>query len=309
MVARGSSTTSSRTSPSSSTSDVGPAARALGYVRLVHPFPSLLDGLATGAIVIVAGGDGLTALRLAASMFSIQASIGALNDVCDAPADAGGKMRKPVPAGLVGPRAATAIAALAAVVGLGLALPSGPAVTLVAIAGASIGYAYDLALGRTTWSWLAWAAGLPLLPVFAWLGGAGRLPPAFVLLVPAAVLAGTGLSLANALADLERDLAAGVGTVATRLGRARAWSVGALLQAVVLAVALLTVAALGDVQGTAARLGVVAGAVVVGCGLVLGARDDPIRREMGWEVQAVGIAVAGAAWLACLDAAGLLRGT
>ena len=67
------------------------AGRLAGWVRLTHPFPSLLDGLATAAIALVAAGEAPTAVRLGVSMTALQASIGILNDVVDAPRDAGHK--------------------------------------------------------------------------------------------------------------------------------------------------------------------------------------------------------------------------
>ena len=58
-----------------------------GLIRLVHPFPILLDGVATGAVAILAGGDYWIAVRLGLAMLALQASIGALNDLLDAPLD------------------------------------------------------------------------------------------------------------------------------------------------------------------------------------------------------------------------------
>ena len=79
------------------------ARRVGALVRLSHPFPSLLDGLATAAFALLAGGDPATAVRLGVSMTALQVSIGVLNDVIDAPRDAGHKPGKPIPAGLVSP--------------------------------------------------------------------------------------------------------------------------------------------------------------------------------------------------------------
>ena len=55
-----------------------------GLIRLVHPFPSLLDGAATAAIALVAGAEPSVAIQLGGAMVALQASIGALNDVLDA---------------------------------------------------------------------------------------------------------------------------------------------------------------------------------------------------------------------------------
>ena len=79
----------------------------------------------------------------------------------------------------------------------------------VAVAGTATGYAYDLRLKTTAWAWLPFAIGLPLLPVYAWVGATGQVPAPFVLLVPLAVLAGAAVALLNGLVDVERDRAAG----------------------------------------------------------------------------------------------------
>src|SRR5262245_50741227 len=164
--ASGSSSTSSRTSTSSSTSDPtgGSPVRAatrgrslattLDLLRLGHPFPSLLNGLVTGALVLIAGGGAEVAARLGLAMTALQVSIGALNDVVDAPIDRGRRPPKPVADGLVTPRVALGAGAVAAIFGFGLAAISGPATLAVAVLGAGCGYAYDLRLSRTAASWV-----------------------------------------------------------------------------------------------------------------------------------------------------------
>src|SRR6478752_9445099 len=80
----------SRTSTRSSTSDAaapsrGPVAVLAGFVRLTHPFPSLLDGLVVAAVALIAGAHAGTAVALGVSMTALQVSIGTLNDIVDAP--------------------------------------------------------------------------------------------------------------------------------------------------------------------------------------------------------------------------------
>jgi 4-hydroxybenzoate polyprenyltransferase len=78
------------------------AARVGGLVRLVHPFPSLLDGLVVAAVAVVAGASiAPDALVLGLSMTLLQFAIGALNDLHDAPTDGGRVPAKPIPSGLV----------------------------------------------------------------------------------------------------------------------------------------------------------------------------------------------------------------
>jgi 4-hydroxybenzoate polyprenyltransferase len=266
-----------------------------GLIRLVHPFPILLDGIACGAVALLARGDGGTALRLGISMLLLQASIGALNDLIDAPIDAGRKPGKPIPVGLVTPALARAVAVASGVCGLILAAISGPG--LLALAGVVlvIGYGYDLVAKGTAWSWLPFAVGIPLLPVFGWYGAAGGLPGFFAVLVPAAMLAGSALAIANATADMQRDQAAGVGSVAIRLGRWRAWAIGAALQ---VAVGLVALGFLWSVNAGPPAIGLAAlswALVLAGAGL--GRASSPRALERAWEVQAIGVAALAIAWL------------
>lgn len=237
-------------------------------------------------------------------MFCLQAGIGAANDLLDADTDAGLKPGKPIPGGLVGPLGAERAMAIALALGLGLSALSGPAVFFVAVVGTAIGLAYDLRLKGTAWSWLPFALGIPLLPVFGWLGGSGGSIPAPVLvLVVVAIPAGSALALANALGDLERDRAAGVSSVAIALGPRRAWRLGVALQGLVVAVALATILGGGHPGVAAAAL---VGVGLVAVGLRLGRSDDAWRRERAWEMQAVGQAALAVAWLLELAADGTL---
>ena len=247
-------------------------------------------------MAIIAGADPSTAARLGLAMVALQASIGALNDLVDAPADAGRKPGKPIPAGLVSVGAARVATAVAAGLGLLLTMPSGPLAVALAVAILAIGYGYDLLAKGTAWSWLPFALGIPFLPVFAWLGAGERLPSAFLLLLPAAVAAGAALAIANSSADLERDEAAGVESVATRLGRDRAWALEAALLAVVVLVAMASLWLHG--VSTPVEAASVGAAFVIAVGLAVGRRAAQARRQRAWELQAIGVALLAATWLA-----------
>jgi 4-hydroxybenzoate polyprenyltransferase len=229
-------------------------------------------------------------------MTALQVSIGSLNDIVDAPHDRGRTPAKPIPGGLVSTTQARAVAIGGAVLGLALALPSGLATLLLAIVVLAIGYAYDLAFKGTAWSWLPFAVGIPLLPVFGWLGATGGLPSFFTILLPVAVIAGAALAVANARADIERDAAAGVDSVATRLGAERAWAVNAGLLGVVILLAGATLIA--QRAAPMAMLGALGAAIVIGIGVALGRHADSAGRERAWELEAVGIGFLAAAWLA-----------
>jgi 4-hydroxybenzoate polyprenyltransferase len=251
------------------------------------------------AVATVAGADPATAVRLGIAMTALQASIGSLNDVVDAPRDAGHKPGKPIPAGLVSVALARGVVVVAAVLGLVLSAPSGAWTVALATVVLAIGHGYDLVFKGTAWSWVPFAVGIPLLPVFGWLGAAGSLPSSFAVLLPVAIVAGTGLAIANARADFERDVAAGVDSVAVRLGSGRAWTVEAVLMTAVVGAAIVTLAA-GRAPVGALAIAIGAGCIVA-LGVAIGRRADSARIERAWQLQAIGVALLAAAWLAGID--------
>ena len=270
--------------------------RLAGVARLVHPFPSTLDGIVAGAFAVAAGGTPMVATGLGLAMVALQAGIGATNEVVDAPRDAGHKPGKPIPAGLVSQATARRVVVVAFGLGLGLAgLSGGPAAVALALVGVAVGLEYDLRLKGTAWSWLPFAVGIPLLPVFGWLGATGHLPIAFLVLIPAAVAAGAALAIANALVDVERDRAAGSGSIALALGPSNAWLVHVGLLVVIGLGAVASVGPLGGSSGGGTAV-VLAAILPVGAGLA--ARGGGVtRRERAWELEAVAVAVLALAWL------------
>lgn len=240
-------------------------------------------------------------------MTALQASIGALNDLHDAPADAGRVPPKPIPAGLVSAGTARAAVVALALVGLGLAATVRPEVLVVSGLVLAIGYGYDLVAKGTAWSWLPFAIGIPLLPVYGWLGASGTLPPVFVALVPMTAAAGTALAIANARVDVARDRAAGLASVATRLGPRWAWRVQVTAWAVAVGIGLAWLVATGGgaapvgplVLPAPVALGLVGVAVaLIGIAVAAGRGSDPRRLERSWEAQAIGAGIAAIAWLA-----------
>ena len=97
---------------------------------------------------------------------------------------------------------------------------------LLAVVVLAIGVAYDLVAKGTPWSWLPFAVGIPILPVFGWVGRDGALAR---LLRRCSSrrrsLAGAGLAIANARVDVERDARPAIASVATsRWDRTEPWS-------------------------------------------------------------------------------------
>jgi len=268
----------------------------MGLARLVHPFPSILNAVVTMAIAFAAGGGVGTVARLGLAMLTIQFGIGATNDLADAERDAIAKPAKPIPAGLLDRATARSVAAGAFLLGLGSAATAGPGVLGLALLGTGAGLAYDLRLKGTPISWLPYAVGVPLLPLFAWLGGSGSLPGPILLAAGLAVPAGAGLALANELPDLERDAASGLQSVTTLLGRGAAWALGAALEIGVAIGAALSYQALG---GRSDVWPVIALSIaVLGVGVGLGSAPAIGRRQRAWELQAIALGLLAGGWLA-----------
>lgn len=252
---------------------------------------------------MLAGADLATAFRLGLSMVLLQAAVGALNDVVDAPLDAGRKPGKPIPAGLVRPVVGRRIAVAAGVAGLVLAAPSGAATLVLAGVLLGLGVVYDLRLKGTAWSWLPFAIAIPLFPTYGWLGSAGTVPVIWALVVPTAMVAGAALAIANASVDIERDRAAGIASVATHIGRGRAWAIHVVLLGTVVLVAMASLVAGGGDGPFPA--GIALAGVLLAGGAWLVRSASPARRERGWELEAVGTGLLAAVWLAGAVAAGL----
>jgi 4-hydroxybenzoate polyprenyltransferase len=247
---------------------------------------------------MLAGGEPTTALRLGASMTSLQFAIGALNDIVDAPADAGRVPHKPIPAGIIDARSAALVTAVAALVGLALAAPSGGGLLVLAAVVLAIGAAYDLFAKGTSFSWIPFAIGIPILPIYGWYGATDSLPPRVAVLIVMAALAGAGLAVANARADLDTDSEAATTSVATALGPARSWWIDAGLLVAAIGLGIVSLAGSGFSLVPLALIGPGVGLAIVG--LVVGRRPERGARRRSWELQAIGIALAAAGWIGAL---------
>lgn len=274
----------------------------LRALRLIHPFPTVLNALAAVALAVVALRDlpdpWLT-LRLALTMLAAQSAIGIVNDYVDRDLDAVAKPWKPIPAGAVSAATARWLGALATLAALALGATLGWEAWLLSTAGLAVGLAYDLRLKRTTFSGLTYAVALPLLPLWVWTA-VGRFTPALLWVWPVGLLLGAALQVANALPDLESDAAGGVRGTAQRLGRRRALAVawGGYAAATMLALALGL--ALGHdrrllLPGIAVTLLLLVAAVVRFL-----SRPDSRSLQTGWSLLAPGAGVLAISWLAAL---------
>ncbi len=274
-------------------------ARRLRALGVVHPFPSALNALVVLGLALLAGGEPIVAAGLALAMLALQFTIGAANDYFDAAADALTKPAKPIPSGLLSRRLAAAIAVAGGALALGLAALHGPLVLVLALVMLGAGLAYDAFLKGSRWAWACFSVAFPALPIYAWYGASGQLPPRLELLLPVAALAGPALQLSNGLVDLERDRAAGLDTLAGRLGHRRALAVAGGQLALVHGLAWLTLAGGGGAPPAAlAAVGLASALAVAGLPLSASARSE--TRERGWQAQAASLAVLAVGWLAAV---------
>jgi 4-hydroxybenzoate polyprenyltransferase len=208
-------------------------------VKAAHPGPSLAVTAVGTALAVAAGAPARTCALLASALLSGQLSIGWCNDALDHRRDAlAGRTDKPVAVGTLSPTAVARSAAVALVVCVPLSLALGLAAGTVHLVAVGGGWAYDLRLKRTIWSFAAFAVSFGLLPSVVTLA----LPdphraPAWASL--AGALLGVVAHLANALPDIDDDLAAGVRGLPQRLGPARTRTLSAVLLVAAAAVLLL----------------------------------------------------------------------
>jgi 4-hydroxybenzoate polyprenyltransferase len=262
-------------------------------------------------VAAVAGAPTAALVLAAASMTFLQFAIGAVNDVVDAPRDAGRKPHKPIPSGGVTASWAVVVGIGAATLGLGMALAVGVVLAAVAVVVLGIGLVYDLRLKGTPWSWLPFAVGIPILPVYGWLGARGTVPDLTPVILGVAFLEGAALALANGLVDIERDRDAGTESAVTRLGAARAAALGIAIQVTVALAAGGAGWGIGIgvpaawVAGTASVL-MISGSLVSRSGVAVSTTPGIERRELGWRIQALGAAVLALGWIGGAAQAGRL---
>ena len=180
-------------------------------------------------------GSGLGDFRLwsiAAIMLLVQFSISALNEWADADLDRQAGRQRPIALGLVSPGTALTVTVLCAVGAFLLSTLAnfGTVALLLVGIGLACGWAYDLRFKASPLSFLPFAIAFPLMPF--WIGLlAGRPASSLGVLFLGGSPLAAAIHLADAIPDRDRDRAAGLRTLAVRLGRPGAEMVaaGALL--------------------------------------------------------------------------------
>lgn len=219
-----------------------------GLARSCHPGPTVAVTALTALLAAAGRADPSSAVTsdpvgdpapsllvgglLVAAVLAGQLSIGWSNDLIDADRDrVATRPDKPLARDQVSTSAVriAAVAALAATVALSASLGwRAAAVHLVLVVGS--GWAYNLGLKASVWSWVPYAVAFGSLPVVVHLAGSARwalLPPMWMMIVGA--LLGVGAHLLNVLPDLVDDERAGIRGLPHRLGEGWTRALGPLL--------------------------------------------------------------------------------
>ena len=190
-------------------------------LRSAHAGPALAVTAVAGLLAVTAGLPPATSALVVAAVLTGQLSIGWSNDLIDVRRDrAVRRADKPLATGEVAVATVRVACVLALVATVPLSLACGLVAGSVHLLTVASGWAYNLGLKSTAWSWLPYAVAFGALPVFVALTGApDELPPLWVPL--AGALLGVGAHLVNALPDLDDDAATGVHGLPHRIGARR----------------------------------------------------------------------------------------
>lgn len=273
---------------------------AAGAVRIVHPFPTLLNVAVTAGLAVVAA-DGIpepsTLGRMVIVMLFAQSAIGVTNDLFDRDLDAKTKPWKPLVSGAVRPATATGMALGLIAATAVIAITLGPASFALAMLGMGCGLAYDVRLKRSPLSAIPFMIAIPTLPVWVWVT-LDAWEAVLWWLLPLGALIGLSLHLANTLPDIDNDARHGVRGLAHRLGKFGSASIGwgafALAEAISLAIAPVAGYDL-RVYTPAATFGIACLGVAIG---LYALRRDEFAFQVGFGAVSIGAGVLAVGWLA-----------
>ena len=185
-------------------------------VSAAHIGPALAVTLLAGLLATAQGLDARTSALVVSAVLAGQLSIGWSNDLIDLGRDRRtGRADKPLVAGAVSVDVVRAACGIAVVTCVLLSLATGLLPGLVHLICVGAGWAYNLGLKKTVWSWLPYAVAFGGLTAFVAL--AGDVPPPWWWPVGGALL-GVGAHLLNVLPDLADDATTGVQGLPHRLG-------------------------------------------------------------------------------------------
>jgi len=208
-----------------------------GLVRACHPVPAAAVTVLAGAMAVGAGRGPVGTVLTCGAVAAGQLSIGWSNDLIDRQRDeAAGRPDKPLALGRLAARQVGSATRWAVACCVLLSAACGVAAATVHLVAVAAGWAYNLRLKASWWSWLPYALAFALLPAFVTLALPGRPWPAASVLGAGALL-GVSAHFANVLPDLAADRTANIRGLPQRAG-ARASALTAVLTATAAALLL-----------------------------------------------------------------------
>lgn len=183
-----------------------------------HPGPTIAVTTMALLLAVGRGAGPASALVVLGAVLTGQLSIGWSNDLIDAHRDRQvGRLDKPVASGAVPEALVRAACAAAVLATVPLSLATGLVGGALHLLGVAAGWAYNLGVKSTAWSWAPYAVAFGVLPVYVFLAASPDEPVPWWLPVAGALL-GVGAHLVNVLPDLDDDVATGVRGLPHRLG-------------------------------------------------------------------------------------------
>lgn len=197
-------------------------------VSASHPLPCAAVSVLATALAAASGRSPLGCGLVFGAVLSGQLSIGWSNDLVDLARDrSAARADKPLAVGALSPALVRWAVVAAVALCVPLSLASGWLAGLVHLVAVGGGWAYNLGLKRTAWSWAPYAVSFALLPAFVTLGLDPPVWPDPWVWVTGALL-GVGAHFLNVVPDVEADLAAGVRGLPQRAGAVWSAAVGSV---------------------------------------------------------------------------------
>lgn len=247
--------------------------RLKALMGAAHPGPALAVTLLAGLLAAASGASWGLIVLIVAAVATGQLSIGWSNDLIDVGRDrAVGRTDKPLVSGELSEGLVRFACGLALAASVPLSLACGwvaGSIHLVGIVGG--GWAYNLGMKGTVWSWAPYALGFGALPTFVVLASVPGEVPALWIAVAGALL-GVGAHFVNVVPDLADDAATGVRGLPHRLGATGSLRTSALLLATATAVIVMG----AGLSAIVAVIGLVAAALLVGV-IWFGSGRTPFR--------------------------------
>ncbi|MEV8215305.1 UbiA family prenyltransferase [Leifsonia sp. NPDC077715] len=194
------------------------AKKVVSLLLASHPGPTVVVTVIAVGLGIGLGYPPARLVLLALAILFGQLSIGWSNDWLDAARDrAVERTDKPAARGDVSVGTVRAAAFVALAVALALTLPLGIGALVVHAIAIASGWAYNLGLKSTAYSWVPFAVAFGLLPAIATLGQEQPAWPQWWVYAAGALL-GVAAHVTNVLPDLEDDARTGIRGLPHRLG-------------------------------------------------------------------------------------------